>query len=137
MLNTQYALNNEGKIDHTPKTRRLFGSTWTWQKSRVVEIADIVHDCIAEITSKGDGLLRSNLPLGDSLLRGAGYFVTVLCITILSYRGFQLPTIRVGWYFSAVMLFLLGFQLLTLRAGWSLSVVSLGVFSYQSVSHAL
>ena len=30
-----------------------------------------------QITSKGDGLLRSNLPLGDSLLRGAGYFVTV------------------------------------------------------------
>ena len=29
-----------------------------------------------QITSKGDGLLRSNLPLGDSLLRGAGYFVT-------------------------------------------------------------
>ena len=31
-----------------------------------------------QITSKGDGLLRSNLPLGDSLLRGAGYFVTGL-----------------------------------------------------------
>ena len=29
-----------------------------------------------QITSKGDNLLRSNLPLGDSLLRGAGYFVT-------------------------------------------------------------
>ena len=27
-----------------------------------------------QITSKGDGLLRSNLPLGDSLLRGAVYF---------------------------------------------------------------
>ena len=32
-----------------------------------------------QITSKGVGLLRSNLPLGDSLLRGAGYFVTGLC----------------------------------------------------------
>ena len=31
-----------------------------------------------QITSKGDGLLRSNLPLGDTLLRGAGYFVTGL-----------------------------------------------------------
>ena len=29
-----------------------------------------------QITSKGDNLLRSNLPLGDILLRGAGYFVT-------------------------------------------------------------
>ena len=29
-----------------------------------------------QITSKGDGLLRSNLPLGDSLIRGVGYFVT-------------------------------------------------------------
>ena len=28
------------------------------------------------ITSKGGGLLRSNLSLGDTLLRGAGYFVT-------------------------------------------------------------
>ena len=34
-----------------------------------------------QITSKGDGLLRSNLPLGDSLLRGAGYFVTLLSLT--------------------------------------------------------
>ena len=31
-----------------------------------------------QITSKGDGLLRSNLPLGDTLPRGAGYFVTYL-----------------------------------------------------------
>ena len=30
-----------------------------------------------EMTSKGDGLLRSNLPLGDTILRGASYFVTV------------------------------------------------------------
>ena len=30
------------------------------------------------ITSKGDGLLRSNLPLGDTILRGASYFVTGL-----------------------------------------------------------
>ena len=29
-----------------------------------------------EITSKGDGLIRSNLPLGDTKLRGASYFVT-------------------------------------------------------------
>ena len=29
------------------------------------------------MTSKGGGLLRSNLPLGDTLLRGASYFVTV------------------------------------------------------------
>ena len=29
------------------------------------------------MTSKGDGLLRSNLPLGDTILRGASYFVTV------------------------------------------------------------
>ena len=29
-----------------------------------------------QITSKGDGLLRSNLPLGDTILRGASYFVT-------------------------------------------------------------
>ena len=29
-----------------------------------------------QITSKGDGLLGSNLPLGDTLLWGAGYFVT-------------------------------------------------------------
>ena len=29
-----------------------------------------------QITSKGGGLLRSNLPLGDTLLREAGYFVT-------------------------------------------------------------
>ena len=36
-----------------------------------------------QITSKGDGLLRSNLPLGDSLLRGAGYFVTGLRITVV------------------------------------------------------
>ena len=35
-----------------------------------------------QITSKGDGLLRSNLPLGDSLLRGAGYFVTGLYFVI-------------------------------------------------------
>ena len=28
------------------------------------------------MTSKGDGLLRSNLPLGDTILRGASYFVT-------------------------------------------------------------
>ena len=28
------------------------------------------------ITSKGEGLLRSNLPLGDTILRGASYFVT-------------------------------------------------------------
>ena len=35
-----------------------------------------------QITSKGDGLLRSNLPLGDSLLRGAGYFVTDPWITV-------------------------------------------------------
>ena len=36
------------------------------------------------MTSKGDGLLRSNLPLGDTLLRGASYFVTVpmLCPSI-------------------------------------------------------
>ena len=30
------------------------------------------------ITSKSDGLLRSNLPLGDTILRGASYFVTGL-----------------------------------------------------------
>ena len=30
-----------------------------------------------QITSKGDGLLRSNLPLGDTILRGTSYFVTV------------------------------------------------------------
>ena len=29
-----------------------------------------------QITSKGDNLLQSNLPLGDILLQGAGYFVT-------------------------------------------------------------
>ena len=29
------------------------------------------------MTSKGGGLLRSNLPLGDTILRGASYFVTV------------------------------------------------------------
>ena len=28
------------------------------------------------MTSKGDGLLRSNLPLRDTILRGASYFVT-------------------------------------------------------------
>ena len=28
------------------------------------------------MTSKGDSLLRSNLPLGDTILRGASYFVT-------------------------------------------------------------
>ena len=28
------------------------------------------------MTSKEDGLLRSNLPLGDTILRGASYFVT-------------------------------------------------------------
>ena len=28
------------------------------------------------MTSKGGGLLRSNLPLGDTILRGASYFVT-------------------------------------------------------------
>ena len=39
----------KAKIDHTPKPRHLFGSTCTWQKSRVVEIVDIVHDCSAEI----------------------------------------------------------------------------------------
>ena len=31
-----------------------------------------------QMTSKGDGLLRSNLPLGDTILRGASYFVTDL-----------------------------------------------------------
>ena len=35
-----------------------------------------------QITSKGVGLLRSNLPLGDSLLRGAGYFVTLVRTTL-------------------------------------------------------
>ena len=38
-----------------------------------------------QITSKGDGLLRSNLPLGDSLLRGSGYFVTVQHLKMASY----------------------------------------------------
>ena len=32
----------KAKIDHTPKPWRLFGSTCTWQKSRVVEIVDIL-----------------------------------------------------------------------------------------------
>ena len=32
----------KAKIDHTPKLQRLFGSMCTWQKSRVVEIVDIV-----------------------------------------------------------------------------------------------
>ena len=40
-----------------------------------------------QITSNGDNLLRSNLPLGDILLRGAGYFVTVV-----SYRGLTVKT---------------------------------------------
>ena len=30
-----------------------------------------------EITSKGDGLLRSSLPLKDTIVQGASYFVTV------------------------------------------------------------
>ena len=50
------------------------------------------------------------------------YFNTLT--SILSPRGFQLPTIRICWCFSAVMLFLVRFQLLTLRAGWSLSAVN-------------
>ena len=37
-----------------------------------------------QITSKGDNLLRSNLPLEDILLRGAGYFVTDLIREYLS-----------------------------------------------------
>ena len=32
-----------------------------------------------QITLKGDNSLQSNLPLGDILLRGAGYFVTGPC----------------------------------------------------------
>ena len=32
------------------------------------------------MTSKGDGLLRSNLPLGDTILRGGSYFVTGLIL---------------------------------------------------------
>ena len=39
-----------------------------------------------QVTSKGDGLVRSNLPLGDSLLRGAGYFVTGHSITDVQVR---------------------------------------------------
>ena len=35
-------LKMKAKIDHTPKPRRLFGSTCIWQKSRVIEIVDIV-----------------------------------------------------------------------------------------------
>ena len=32
----------KAKIDHTPKPQCLFGSTCTCQKSRVVEIVDVV-----------------------------------------------------------------------------------------------
>ena len=55
-----------------------------------------------QITSKGDGLLRSNLALGDSLLRGAGYFVTVQvslsrdCVT-----GESIPGSHLRFYFSS------------------------------------
>ena len=42
-----------------------------------------------QMTSKGDGLLQSNLPLGDSLLRGASYFVTEQhpCFLVTLSRG--------------------------------------------------
>ena len=48
-----------------------------------------------QITSKGVGLLRSNLPLGDSLLRGAGYFVTGHYICDL---------FKSSWHVSAILL---------------------------------
>ena len=40
-----------------------------------------------QITSKGDGLLRSNLPLGDTILRGASYFVTGPCGLLVNTHG--------------------------------------------------
>ena len=48
-LQGNYALNKRAKIDHTPKTttRRLFGSTCTWQKSRVIK--EIFDNCTVEI----------------------------------------------------------------------------------------
>ena len=85
------------------------------------------------------------LALNGTLLKEWQLWQHIGCctlISILSPRGFQLPTICVGWCFSAVMLFHLGFQLLTLRAGWFLSAVNylqslLGVLRCQSVSHLL
>ena len=38
MLNTQYALDNEGKIDHTPKPWRLFQHVYMTEESSQIGI---------------------------------------------------------------------------------------------------
>ena len=52
----------KAKIDHTPKPWHLFGSTCTWQKSRVIEI--VIVDSL--ILYRCNSLVMK--PLGENLL---------------------------------------------------------------------